>query len=428
MLWYKCITLMIIVLLFPAVVSAEIVINEVYPAPKDGEFEWIELYNPDENTVSLDQYILKDLTGKALVFNSSSISPYSYALATSSAVLNNKDETVYLTKKTGETIQTITYSIQFDSDKSYSTCPEFSPTWQPSLPTKLSPNSCPTPTAVPSPTAVSTVPEPSSPVPTASPSISTSTYSGIIINEVMAAPNTNEKEWIELYNANDFEVTLTDWYIDTHKITVSIPANGYATLDMSSATFTNGGDTIKLLDSSKTVKDSFSYSNTQKNVSWGRENVDSSSFCLQQPTKGLQNSECMSPSIASSTSSKSNTSSKPVTSNTGSAKSAATKRTPYLYEGIIVQAPASISSDPVEEKEYKVSGYKTATQPLLKFITIYGFYTAIGLSLLVFVMILVKMKRYLYEKDSLMALALVTTICINGYYIYSLFTAQYSGV
>ena len=46
MLWYKCITLMIIVLLFPAVVSAEIVINEVYPAPKDGEFEWIELYNP----------------------------------------------------------------------------------------------------------------------------------------------------------------------------------------------------------------------------------------------------------------------------------------------------------------------------------------------------------------------------------------------
>jgi hypothetical protein len=246
----------------------------------------------------------------------------------------------------------------------------------------------------------------------------------------MAAPNTGEKEWIELYNSNNFPVSLTDWYIDTHKFSISIPANGYAVLDRSSATFTNAGDTIQLLDASKVVKDTFSYTSTEKNMTLGRESVDSNTFCLQQPSKGLQNTACTSPQSSSSTlaTSKANSSKTASNKSTSSGSSSSSKKTVHLYEGVIVQALPSESSEPVEEKEYTVSGYKTAAHPVFQFLKAYGFYSAIGLSLLAFAMILVKMRRYLYEKDSLLALAVVATICLNGCYIHSLFTVQYSSV
>lgn len=70
MSWYKNSILIFAFLIFPAVVSAEIHINEIYPAPKDGDFEWIELYNPEDSAISLDQYSLKDLTGKPISFTS----------------------------------------------------------------------------------------------------------------------------------------------------------------------------------------------------------------------------------------------------------------------------------------------------------------------------------------------------------------------
>lgn len=423
MLWYKYSTLFFILFLFPAVVSAEIVISEVYPAPKDGEYEWIELYNPDSTPVATDQYLLKDLTGKPMVMNSSVIEPQSYAIATSAALLNNKDETIFLTKKTGEIIQTLTYSFQFDSEKSYSSC---SSLWQISLPTKQAVNSCPTPTLIPTiePTAVPTIPA----NPTDTPS--EADISGVVINEILPAPETGAKEWIELYNSNDFPVTLTDWFIDSHKFTSSIPAHGYSVMEMTSATFTNTGDTVQLLDPSKKLTDTFTYSYTEKNTTWGRNSANTAEFCLQQPTKNAVNSACVSRTESSTQASSKSTqkSSSPASKTDGSSSTGSAKKAIRLYEGVIPQGQPVKSTDSVDEKEYNITGYKTLSQPALLLLSTYGFYTAISLSLLVFGMILVKMKQYLYEKDSLMALAVVTAICINGYYIYSLFTTQHSSV
>lgn len=419
MSWYKNSILIFAFLIFPAVVSAEIHINEIYPAPKDGDFEWIELYNPEDSAISLDQYSLKDLTGKPISFTSNSIAPHSYAIATSSAVLNNKDETVYLSKKSGENIQTITYGIQFDSNTSYSLCDSI---WTAGTPTKSSENNCPTPTPLPSPPVtpvVSTSIEPTQSL--------QASYSGIYINEVFPAPESGNKEWIELFNSNTSDITLTNWYVDSHQVTVSIPSNGYAVIEMSSSTFTNTGDTIQLLDSSKTVKDTFSYTYSEKGLSWGKDGT-SQSFCLQLPSRGITNNICNSP-----------TESSPKTGTTkpasGSSKSSSTKsqsvsvttaKTPKLYAGIIQQFPPEVPSTH-EEKEYKVSGYKTASEPVLIFIASYGFYFAAATSLLAIGMILAKMKRYLYEKDTLMALAVVTTICINGYYLHTFIPTRYPG-
>lgn len=422
MLWYKIISFIFVLFIFPAVVSAEIHINEIYPAPKDGEFEWIELYNPDDVAIFLDQYSLKDLTGKPISFTSNSIAPHSYAIATSSAVLNNKDETVYLLKNSGENIQTITYGIQFDSNTSYSLCGSI---WAAGTPTKSSENHCPTPTPTPLPSPTVTPDVRTSIEPTQSLQAS---YSGIFINEVFPAPESGNKEWIELFNSNSTDITLTNWYVDSHQVTVSIPANGYTIVEMSSSTFTNTGDTIQLLDSSKTVKDSFRYTYSEKGLSWGKDGT-SQSFCLQLPSRGTTNNTCSSPTASS-----------PVTGTTkpasGSSRSSTIKsqtvsgtaaKTPKLYAGIIQQFPPDVPSTH-EEKEYKVSGYKTASEPVLIFIASYGYYFAAAISLLAIGMILAKMKRYLYEKDTLMALAVVTTICINGYYLHTFFPTRYPGI
>ena len=43
----------------PKVISAQIIINEVMPAPESGS-EWIELYNSGELTIELNNWQLED--------------------------------------------------------------------------------------------------------------------------------------------------------------------------------------------------------------------------------------------------------------------------------------------------------------------------------------------------------------------------------
>ncbi|NTU46173.1 lamin tail domain-containing protein [Candidatus Roizmanbacteria bacterium] len=164
----------------------------------------------------------------------------------------------------------------------------------------LTPTPLVMPTAIPTSTLeVVVTPTPSTtPVPTAgTPAID---YSGIQISECMVNPLAGEFEWIELYNANDESVHLSNWYVDDsadtgsspHIFSLTLPAYGYSTITLSSSMFNNSSDTVRLLNADRTEKDSFSYSSSEKGISWGRDPLNESSFCRMEPSRSAPNNIC----------------------------------------------------------------------------------------------------------------------------------------
>jgi len=139
------------------------------------------------------------------------------------------------------------------------------------------------------------------PTPTAYPTPTSISYSSIYLSEVMVNPLSGEKEWVEIYNDNDFEVFLNNWYIDDvenagatpKKFSLTVSPKSYAVIEFSSAIFNNDGDQVRLLDFNKSEKDSFEYSQSMAGKSWGRVDFNSDSWCLQEPTKNQPNGSCL---------------------------------------------------------------------------------------------------------------------------------------
>jgi len=83
-------------LFFSSKIFAELRLNEIYPAPPLGEDEWIELYNDEDRVIDVSKYQILDLAGNKIKISTTSALPFSFILATSSSVLNNNGDTVYL--------------------------------------------------------------------------------------------------------------------------------------------------------------------------------------------------------------------------------------------------------------------------------------------------------------------------------------------
>lgn len=275
-------------------VIASLKINEIYPAPPSGEFEWVEFYNNEDQSIDLTNYTVSDLVGNKLKLNTNLLSPFGYAIATSSSVLNNTGDTVFLKDVLNQTIEIATYSGSFDSEHSYVRCPDGSGSFFKIIfPSKNFSNESACILLTPTPTLIPTA----APTPT----LSSSSYSSIFISEVMVNPETGETEWIELFNDNNFEVSLADWYIDdienggsSAKIfSLTIDAKGYAIIELNSSIFNNDGDSVRLLDTSNALKDNFDYEESEKGKSLGRLSFDSNEYCIQETTKGTINGGCI---------------------------------------------------------------------------------------------------------------------------------------
>ncbi len=324
-IFYFLYLLFFIFYFFVVDVFSSLKINEIYPAPPTSQFEWVEIYNEDEELINLSSYSLSDFSGKKIIFSTQSALPKSFILATSSGVLNNTGpETVflkYVDNQREEVIDTASYSGSFDSSKSYTRCPDGGDYWyvvtfitkeqfNNSACLLLSPSPSPTPTLVfLSPTeGVIFIPTPTL-LPTPTPSPRLISYENIFISEAMVNPPTGEKEWVEIYNNNDFDVDLIDWYLDDiensggspKKISLTTPAKSYRVVELSSAIFNNDSDLVRLLDFNKVEKDGFEYQSSEKGKTWGRISFDSDFFCLQEPSKNQVNNLCLSstPTISS---------------------------------------------------------------------------------------------------------------------------------
>ena len=119
----------------------------------------------------------------------------------------------------------------------------------------------------------------------------------------MVNPVTGEKEWVEIYNDNDFSVLLNDWFIDDLEnggsspktFSLEISAKSYGIFNLTSSIFNNNGDSVRLLDFDKNLKDDFEYLKTETGKTLGRTSLDSDDFCLQEPSKNFANNLCINP-------------------------------------------------------------------------------------------------------------------------------------
>ncbi len=140
--------------------------------------------------------------------------------------------------------------------------------------------------------------------PTATPSaVPTSVVnpsSGIYINEFMPAPEDNQ-EWVEIYNDNDYAVTLENWKFDDladgggqpkELGTIVFGPKEIKTYDLGGGYLNNTDDWVRLLNQSSELKDSYHYSSISSTLSWSKV---SGSWCLTTPSKGSVNSPCPSP-------------------------------------------------------------------------------------------------------------------------------------
>ena len=168
----------------------------------------------------------------------------------------------------------------------------------------LTPTPIPTPTATPALTSTSPaeVPTPT-PLPAEALAKEGVSYENIFISEIMVNPPAGENEWIEIYNNNDFSVFLTNWFIDDIEnggsspkmFSLEIPSKSYGVFELSSSMFNNSGDSVRLLNFNKNLKDSFEYSSSTQGKTYGRISFDNDDFCLQEPSKGNANNACINP-------------------------------------------------------------------------------------------------------------------------------------
>lgn len=293
---------MFFLLLFslPVTVSAELKINEIYPSPESGD-EWVEIFNNSEQSIELKEYTLLDKSGKKLLFTTQEILPKQYVTATSDQVLNNSGDTVLLLKGTLQ-VDIATYSATLSSTQSFSRCTSESDTWQ--VTNNISKNAINNPCVTPTPLILSPSPS-SSPFPESTSKSDTKPLPEgefdnhvISISEALVYPESGQQEWVELYNNSDSEVALTDWYIDDipdggsapKEIIVTISPKSYAVVFLSPL-FNNSGDSVRLLNTEKALVDSFTYTTSKKQYSWGVK-TNSKDICIQVPSPEKENNPC----------------------------------------------------------------------------------------------------------------------------------------
>ena len=254
----------LLLLLVHHFVFAAVIINEVHPAPSSGN-DWVELTNTGADSVSLANWTLEDSSSAMPTTPSLStitIESHAYVVIEVSNRLNNTGDSVFLKNAVGQIIDQFIYTSS-QSNLSWSRIPDGTGNFVLGQPTRAASNSnttSPSPTDSPLPTPSPTnepspTPTPSqSPTPTPSPSPDPTpqTYpTSFQLSEIMACPETDQKEWVELYNPDPTAYQLTNWKLkdstgNTRLINGQLNAQSYGAFDLSSSMFNNTGDSISL--------------------------------------------------------------------------------------------------------------------------------------------------------------------------------------
>lgn|GEM_PF-5926799 len=265
----------------PVATPQNIFLTEFMPNPPAGENEWVELYNANQQAVELRDWRLDDNPqgGQAITF-SVSLGPAGYArvdLGTRS-LLNNAGDEVRLLYPDGSLADKATYS---SSTQGHTWAKAEEGTWQL--------------TTTPTPGAVNRVTPPASGSNTEDPE-EEAYPEKVDLSEFMPAPPVGENEWVELFNHNQFAVSLKDWQIDDQagggspkKFSAELVGRSYLVVDLGTrALLNNGGDEVRLLRPDGLVVASFRYEESAEGVAWARDSQGQWQLTTT-PTPGKQN-------------------------------------------------------------------------------------------------------------------------------------------
>ena len=280
----------------------KIYINEFVsnPNPNTGEKEWVEFYNPNSFSVSLEGWILEERTGsdltgiKQYILSNITIAAKGFAVYEfSTNSLNNSGDILTL-KNQSEIVDEIAFGTAYNSKvgalekgPSAARLPDGSESWYiaPS-PTKNSSNSAP---------------------PTNNATTKTNQTGNIILTEFMPNPD-GGSEWAEVYNPNNFAVDAGGWKIDdvegasspyTVGNDIKIGPKNYRVFSFSSK-LNNSDDTIRLLDPQGKVIESYTYKESTKAASFAKNSSGAWQLTLT-PTPGSPNKFTQSNETATTT-------------------------------------------------------------------------------------------------------------------------------
>ena len=240
-------------------VSTSMRISEFVVDPNEGEEEWIELMNATDVAVDLTGWTIEDAVGKQTVLEGT-VAPGEYVLITAPlGKLNNDTDSITLKDSTGTAVDVVEYGTdELATPKDGAALARnesgvFELTYQ-TTPESVNIIDPEKPEVVEEVETEVVVEETNNP-----------TATNIRINEFVVDPAGDGVEWIELYNADDTEVTLEGWAIEdasgkaTDLSTVTIEADAYALIESPKGKLNNDGDTVVLKDASGSIIESVTY-------------------------------------------------------------------------------------------------------------------------------------------------------------------------
>lgn len=250
-----------------------VIITEVFPAPEDSsddQSEWIEIFNRSDQTVDLTEWELLDqLSSPSQIYQFEAVNLESgqfKVIKLPTAKLNNSGDGVSLVDNNGSTIDEMSYQSS-QTGTSWSLDVE-NMTWVLSQPSPGTSNILPSPSPSPSPAPTPT------PSPTATPTPSSQATTLLELSEIYACPNSDEDEWIEVYNSAPTAVTIDNFYLQDasgnkksfdHLV---VNAQSLAVITWSSSFLNNSGDSVALIDQNQTEHFNVTYSQCQKGKSY----------------------------------------------------------------------------------------------------------------------------------------------------------------
>ena len=310
----------------PCLAENKILINEFLIDPQPQQ---VEIINTSTEEADISGWIIDDSGGTTYytVPQSNILHPNSCLVFSGDFNLNKSSvDIVRLINNSQQLIDSFSYKSSSGSGITYQRLPDGTDFWTTGSANLgkfnsstdqacLFPTLTPTPTSTPlltptleiTPTSIPISTEIIAPTPY---TLTPTPYNNIFISEAMIYPQPGNNEWIEIYNDNDYSVSLNNWFIDDiendgsspKSFASDIPAKSYYVFNLSSSMFNNGGDSVRLLDNNKNLKDSFEYSGGDQGKTFGRTSLDSDDFCQQEPSNGTINNSCINlPTIASET-------------------------------------------------------------------------------------------------------------------------------
>jgi len=280
-------------------VFGQIIINEFQIEPEQS----VELWNSSNESVDLGNWVLDDSGGTTFytIPTHTMILPLSCLVFTANFNLNRTSpDQVRLFDPQQTQVDNRIYDLSPGANQSWQRIPNATDNWKNGESTLFKNNttgeSCltfPTPSPTLTPFTTPALSNDPTPLPTPTPP------SGIYLNEALVNPESGP-EWVEIYNHNDFEVKLENWYLDDEANLGGTPKQFSLTLnpkelkvvELVTAVFNNDHDSVRLLDQQKQEIDSFEYENSQKGESYSRQTVTESVWCKTAPSRDKPNNSC----------------------------------------------------------------------------------------------------------------------------------------